>query len=73
MKYILIFLIKIYQQCISPFFPDRCNFRPTCSQYGIDAIKEWGVIKGIVLIIKRISKCHYGRGWTHDPVPKKER
>ncbi|MDR3290327.1 MAG: membrane protein insertion efficiency factor YidD [Rickettsiales bacterium] len=71
MKHIFIFLIKVYQVCISPFFPKRCNFRPTCSQYGIEAIREWGVFKGCYLTFKRIMKCTPNREWEYDPVPQK--
>jgi putative membrane protein insertion efficiency factor len=56
--------------CISPFFPRRCNFEPTCSQYAIDAIKIHGVIKGIWLFCKRIIKCTPNRKWKYDPVEK---
>ncbi len=74
-KYIanfLIFLIRVYQLCISPFFPHRCNFRPTCSQYTIDAIKVHGIFKGLYLGAKRILKCTPNREFTYDPVPEKK-
>ena len=67
-----IFLIKIYQIAISPFFPKRCNFKPTCSEYTLEAIKIHGFIKGIFLLIKRISKCTPNRKFTFDPVPIKK-
>ena len=67
-----IFLIKIYQVCISPFFPKRCNFIPTCSQYMIEAIKIHGIFYGIYLGIKRILRCHpCSKGDIYDPVPEK--
>jgi putative membrane protein insertion efficiency factor len=43
---------------ISPLSPPTCKFNPTCSQYAIDSIEEYGAIKGSILSIKRISKCH---------------
>lgn len=64
-----IFLIRIYQIVISPFFPPACRFTPTCSQYGIEAIKKHGLIKGSILTAKRISRCHPGGGSGYDPVP----
>lgn len=54
---------------ISPFFPSTCRFTPTCSNYGIEALKKHGALKGIWLTIKRISKCHpFGKS-GYDPVP----
>lgn len=67
-----IFLVKIYQWIISPIFPAACRYNPTCSHYMIDAIKEWGVIKGLYLGIKRISSCHPWGGFGDDPVPRKK-
>ena len=75
-KNIVIFFIKIYQKTISPdhgplkgIFPyGYCRFTPTCSQYGIDAIKRYGVIKGGAKTIWRILRCNpFNRG-GHDPL-----
>jgi hypothetical protein len=68
---ILIFFVKVYQNAISPLLGANCRFTPTCSQYSIEAIREWGPFKGSWLAIKRIGKCHpWGsHGW--DPVPRK--
>ena len=52
----LIFLIKLYQNLISPFTPATCRFQPTCSQYSIEALKEHGVFKGSKLMIVRVRK-----------------
>lgn len=62
-------LIRIYQVLLSPLLPAACRYTPTCSQYGIEAIKKYGFFKGFVLTIKRISRCHPGGGSGHDPVP----
>ena len=72
MKKILILLIKLYQKFISPMFPAKCRFYPTCSQYTLEAIKEHGAIKGTYLGIRRILKCHPFHEGGYDPVPKKE-
>ena len=72
MKKILILLIRFYQKFISPMFPAKCRFYPTCSQYTLEAIKEHGAIKGTYLGIKRILKCHPFHEGGYDPVPKKE-
>ena len=66
-----IFLIKIYQGLISPWFPSSCRHQPTCSCYSIDAIRIWGPFKGVWLAIKRLSKCHPWGKRGYDPVPKK--
>lgn len=65
----LILLVKIYQYVISPAIGPKCRFTPTCSQYAITALQKHGLIKGILLAIKRISKCHPGGGSGYDPVP----
>ncbi|MCA0364942.1 MAG: membrane protein insertion efficiency factor YidD [Bacteroidetes bacterium] len=66
----LILIVRIYQIGVSPYFPDSCRYQPTCSQYMIDSIKEWGVVKGTWLGLKRLASCHPwgGHGW--DPVKK---
>ena len=62
-------LIRFYQKCISPLTPPACRYTPTCSQYGIEAIRKYGVIKGGWLTVKRISRCHPWGGSGYDPVP----
>lgn len=69
---IFIFPIRVYQYAISPMLGANCRFSPTCSTYTIDAIREWGALKGLWLGIKRFSKCHPWGGHGYDPVPKKE-
>ena len=61
--------IVIYQYVISPFFPSSCRFTPTCSSYSKEAILKHGVVKGIKLSIKRISRCHPWGDSGFDPVP----
>ncbi|GBD86566.1 putative membrane protein insertion efficiency factor [bacterium BMS3Abin03] len=69
LAYPFIIIIKIYQALISPLFPSSCRYTPTCSQYSIEALKKYGLIKGGWLGIKRISRCHPWGGSGHDPVP----
>ncbi|WP_297837903.1 membrane protein insertion efficiency factor YidD [Ignavibacterium sp.] len=64
-----ILLIKIYQIFISPLFPSSCRYTPTCSQYTLEALKKYGLLKGLWLGIKRISRCHPWGGSGYDPVP----
>ncbi|ASZ10654.1 membrane protein insertion efficiency factor YidD [Chitinophaga pendula] len=67
--YPLVGLIKIYQWCISPLLGSKCRYVPTCSQYGIEALKKHGIFKGGYLTIKRILSCHPWGGHGYDPVP----
>ena len=67
----LLFIIKMYQKLISPFFPSSCRFKPTCSHYTKDALLSHGIAKGSYLGIKRILRCHPWGGSGYDPVPKK--
>ena len=73
MKNILIapflFLIKIYQNYISPFTPASCIYQPTCSSYTKEALQKHGIFKGGCLSIKRIFSCHPFGGSGYDPVP----
>ena len=64
-----ILLIRIYQNLISPILPNACRYTPTCSQYGIEAIKKHGAFKGGWLTLKRIASCNPWGGHGHDPVP----
>ena len=71
--YLLIGIIKIYKICISPIFPNSCRFEPTCSQYCIDSLKNYGLIKGLSKSIIRIAKCNPWFGYGgYDPVENKK-
>ena len=65
----LILLIKIYQYTLSPFIGRNCRYTPTCSNYGIEAIRKYGAIKGGWLTIKRVASCNPWGGSGYDPVP----
>ncbi|MDJ0660834.1 MAG: membrane protein insertion efficiency factor YidD [Crocosphaera sp.] len=69
MKKILILLIKVYRKLISPLFPPSCRFRPTCSQYTLEAIEKFGALQGSFLGLKRILRCHPFHPGGYDPVP----
>jgi uncharacterized protein len=62
-------LIKLYQWIISPILGPKCRFTPSCSHYAVAALKKHGVLKGLWLTIKRISRCHPWGGQGYDPVP----
>lgn len=74
-KLVLIRLIKIYQLVISPYMGNNCRYLPTCSEYFIDCVNEYGILKGVIKGIKRIFSCHpikiLGGGEGFDPVKKK--
>ena len=67
----LIFLIQLYRHMVSPLRLPTCRFMPTCSQYAVDALTEYGLIRGSWLAAIRLAKCgpwHQG-GW--DPIPER--
>ena len=70
MKKIFLSLIRFYQRHISPAFPAKCRFRPTCSAYAFEAITKYGACKGGLLALKRLLRCHpFYKGNWYDPVP----
>jgi uncharacterized protein len=71
LKKLFILPIRFYQVAISPYLGSNCRHTPTCSQYAIEAIREWGVVKGIWLGTKRIARCHPWGTHGYDPVPQK--
>lgn len=71
MAYLFLGIIHFYRYCISPFIGSRCRFYPTCSTYGLEAIKIHGALKGGWLTLKRISRCHPLSQGGEDPVPPK--
>lgn len=67
----LIYVIQLYRHMVSPLRPASCRFMPTCSQYAVDALTEYGAVKGGWLAVVRLLKCgpwHKG-GW--DPIPER--
>lgn len=64
----MILLVRIYQKIISPLFPASCRFNPSCSEYTIQAIEKYGVIKGTILGVKRVLKCHPFHSGGNDPL-----
>ena len=72
MKKIVINLIKLYQQIPGPWH-NSCKYQPTCSNYAIGVINEFGLFKGLFLTVKRILKCNPFSKGGYDPVPKKEK
>ena len=58
MSKLLILIIKFYRYFISPILGNKCRFFPSCSEYFIEALQEYGFLKGCILGLKRIAKCH---------------
>lgn len=69
MKYVFIFLIKVYQRTLSRVMPPSCRFYPSCSEYGVQALQKYGIFKGGWLTVKRIARCHPFNPGGYDPVP----
>ena len=64
---LFIALVRGYQLIISPHFPSTCRYRPTCSHYSIQAFREYGAIKGLILTVHRLLRCHPWGGHGYDP------
>lgn len=70
MKALLVRMIRFYQVGISPLFPPRCRFRPTCSQYALEAVEKYGALRGGWLAFRRLLRCNpFYKGDYFDPVP----
>ncbi|NLN27400.1 MAG: membrane protein insertion efficiency factor YidD [Firmicutes bacterium] len=69
MRRLLILLIRFYQRFISPLFPPRCRFTPTCSAYALEALERYGVVRGGWLAVRRVARCHPWNPGGYDPVP----
>jgi len=76
MKFIIIKIIKTYKLFISPYIGNNCRYLPTCSDYSIDCLNEFGLFKGFFLGLKRVLSCHpikfLGGGQGFDPVKRKK-
>ncbi len=74
MKFLNLFIkipVRLYQIFLSPLLGKNCRYQPTCSHYMLQAVDEWGIFKGTLLGLRRISRCHPWGGSGDDPVPKK--
>ncbi len=61
--------IRFYQRFISPAFPRRCKYHPTCSAYAVQAIQRYGILKGTALAAWRLMRCNPFSHGGYDPVP----
>jgi putative membrane protein insertion efficiency factor len=65
---ILVWLIRAYQS-VTVNLPPVCRFRPSCSEYALEAVTRYGCVKGLWLAVRRIARCHPLSGGGYDPVP----
>ncbi|NLC67657.1 MAG: membrane protein insertion efficiency factor YidD [Clostridiaceae bacterium] len=68
LKKLIIWLIKIYRKYISPLKAPCCRFYPTCSQYALSAVEKYGTVKGSIIAIKRVLRCHPFNPGGYDPL-----
>lgn len=66
----LVLLIRAYQKLVSPALGRNCRFAPTCSAYAVEALDRYGVVRGTVLAVKRLGRCHPFHEGGYDPVPE---
>jgi len=69
MRYVAVFLIRLYQWTLSPLVGPACRFYPSCSQYAREACMRFGVLKGGWLAVLRLARCHPWHPGGFDPVP----
>tara|TARA_Y100000768_G_scaffold312647_1_gene247358 strand:+ start:409 stop:654 length:246 start_codon:yes stop_codon:yes gene_type:complete len=67
----IIVFIRFYQLVVSPIIGSNCRYLPTCSEYTIGCLKQFGLIKGTFLSFKRIANCHPWGSHGYDPIPNK--
>jgi uncharacterized protein len=67
----VVWLIGVYRRAISPALPRRCRFEPTCSAYTVEAVREYGALRGLGLGLRRIARCHPLNPGGVDPVPRR--
>lgn len=70
MKWVLVFLIRAYQVTLSPLLGGACRFEPSCSHYGIEALKRHGAVHGSWLTLRRLLRCRPFGPHGYDPVPE---
>jgi putative membrane protein insertion efficiency factor len=68
MRKIVISALRLYKRWISPALPSACRYHPTCSEYMMQAVEQYGVLHGIGLGMRRLLRCHPFRAGGYDPV-----
>ena len=70
MTSLLVLFIRLYQLLLSPFLGGRCRYLPSCSEYAVEALRTHGPLRGTLLAIRRVGRCHPFAGYGYDPVPR---
>ena len=70
MKFLIIAILRTYKAFLSPFLPPACRFTPTCSEYAMEAVEEYGAIRGTWMAVWRILRCQPFSKGGYDPVIK---
>lgn len=68
-RWLFVAIIRVYQAILSPVLPASCRFYPSCSDYAVESIERFGAIRGMIMAIRRISRCHPWNEGGFDPVP----
>ncbi|MBM4384798.1 MAG: membrane protein insertion efficiency factor YidD [Deltaproteobacteria bacterium] len=70
---VLIAAVRVYQVALSPVLGGACRFAPSCSHYAVEALREHGALRGLLLALRRVSRCHPFHRGGYDPVPAGDR
>ncbi|GMG83196.1 hypothetical protein LNKW23_24090 [Paralimibaculum aggregatum] len=71
--WVLALPVRAYRLVLSPWVGMHCRFQPTCSAYALEALETHGAVRGTLLVLRRIGRCHPGGGDGYDPVPPPRR
>lgn len=71
MKHLLIALLRAYRFAISPLYGQVCRYHPSCSAYALEAVTAHGSVRGSLLAVRRVGRCHPWAAGGYDPVPPK--
>lgn len=66
-RLLMIGLVRVYQLILSPHIGGACRFQPTCSEYAVEAFRQYGAVRGFILTVYRLGRCHPWGGHGHDP------
>jgi putative membrane protein insertion efficiency factor len=70
MKFLALWLLQVYKRWVSPVFPPSCRYVPTCSEYAMEAVERYGVLRGGWMAVWRVLRCHPFVKGGYDPVVK---
>lgn len=71
MKTVVLAALRFYKATVSPMLPPACRYMPTCSEYAMEAVERYGVVRGGWLATKRLLSCHPWSRGGYDPVPER--